>query len=173
MYAYGMRGPRLWLSTLWCRIIFTFFLQFVRLLGCKSIRLPKIQLISSQPLDQNPTVQVWAFVPALLCLRFALYYPWSIRVVFSFFQVQLGVATGAGRPASTRPDPSCATRRSRTGGLTGQPVPAPLRGGSKRVDPSRGHGTNPIRPVTNHGTSRVGENFPDPPFLLLFFFLVQ
>ena len=66
----------------------------------------------------------------------------------------IGMANGAGRPASTRP---CATRLSRTGRVTGQPAPAPFRGGSKRVDPSRVNGTN-----------RVGKNFPDPPSLFFF-----
>ena len=42
--------------------------------------------------------------------------------------------------------------------------------GSTRVDPSRLNGTGQIRPVTNHGTNRVGENFPRPLFFLFSFF---
>ena len=82
------------------------------------------------------------------------------------------MASGAGRPVSTRPAPPCATRLSRTGRVAGQPGPAPFRGGSTRVDPSRLNGTGQIRPVTNHGTNRVGENFPRPLLFIFLFFKV-
>jgi len=79
------------------------------------------------------------------------------------------MANGAGRPASTRPAPPCAIQTGRTGRVAGQPGPAPLRGGSTRIDPSRVNGTGQIRPVTNHGTNRVGKIFPNPSSFFLFF----
>ena len=79
-----------------------------------------------------------------------------ITFTLELIHFTLGMAMGACRPDSTRPDSYCATRMSykvRTRGRT-------------HIDPCS-IWVEKIRYVMDHGTNRVGKNFPQPPLFFM------